>query len=64
MKLFTKLWCRCGPFPAAIEALQKQPVKELLRNMVSGIFPMSKGLEAFELAKAKGSLKVVINMEL
>ena len=54
---------RCGPFPAALQALQQSAVKELLRNMITAIYPISDGLQAFEKAKSKGSLKVLLDMK-
>ena len=57
------LGCRCGPFPAALEALQQTAVKELLSSMITAIYPISDGIQAFDKAKSKGSLKVLIDME-
>ena len=63
MKINPIAICRCGPFPAALEALQQTAVKGLLGSMVTAIYPISEGTEAFEKAKSKGSLKVLLHME-
>ena len=59
----TVLYGRCGPFPAALEALKQKAVKDLLGNMITAIYPISDGIQAFEKAKSKGSLKVLLDMK-
>jgi len=39
-------------------------IKKLLANMVSAVYPIADGLQAFEKAKSKGCLKVLIDMEI
>jgi len=55
---------RCGPFQPALQALQSPVIKKLLANMVSAVYPIADGLQAFEKAKSKGCLKVLIDMEI
>jgi hypothetical protein len=43
--------------------LQDSRVKRLVASMVSQVFPISQGVEAIEMAKTKGVLKVVITMD-
>lgn len=57
------LFGRCGPFPAALQALQEESIKRLLKNMVTAVYPITHGLEAFNRAKAKGTLKVLLDMQ-
>jgi threonine dehydrogenase-like Zn-dependent dehydrogenase len=52
---------RCGKFSEAIGFLQKY--KPDFSYMISARYPFSQALEAFEKAKGKGVLKVVLEME-
>jgi len=49
---------RCGLFQPALDYLK---TRVDLLPLISAIYPIDKGLEAFEEAKRKGSLKVLIN---
>jgi 2-desacetyl-2-hydroxyethyl bacteriochlorophyllide A dehydrogenase len=55
----TLLGSRCGPFPAAIEFLQRERID--LSYLISKRFPLNKGLAAFEAAQERDTLKVVID---
>lgn len=49
---------RCGPFLPALEALRTKKVD--VRPLISEIFPLSKGKEAFKRAGEKGALKILL----
>ena len=49
---------RCGPFPRAIQALAQGAIDP--RPLISGRFPLKDGLAAFELARDRASLKVLL----
>ncbi|MDD5558033.1 MAG: alcohol dehydrogenase catalytic domain-containing protein [bacterium] len=49
---------RCGPFDRALALLASGAVD--LRGLVSGEFPIERGLEAMEEARAPGALKVLL----
>jgi len=51
---------RCGPFAAALRLLEQGLVE--VRPLISAIYPLDEGLAAFERAKARGTLKVLIRM--
>ncbi len=51
---------RCGPFPAAIEAIRTGSVD--LSPLISRTFPLEEGIRAFQYASEKNSLKVVIEI--
>lgn len=51
---------RCGPFAPAIRALEKRSVD--VESLVSRIFPLEEGVEAFRYASEKGVLKVLLKM--
>lgn len=53
---------RCGPFAPALDALGRTEVKRLLSGMITATYPITEGVAAFEKARAKGSLKVLIDM--
>jgi len=51
---------RCGPFPLAINALEKKNVD--VKPLISRIFPFKECLKAFKFASAKGVLKVILRI--
>lgn len=51
---------RCGPFVPAIRALEKRSVD--VKSLVSRIFPLEEGIEAFRYASQKGVLKVLLKI--
>lgn len=51
---------RCGPFPPALRALQKKMIN--VRPLISKIFPIEDGIEAFKYASQKGTLKVILKI--
>jgi len=55
----TVLGSRCGPFEPAIEALLDGSVDP--RPLVDMVYPLSRGLEAFEHAARSGTLKVLMD---
>lgn len=55
---------RCGPFPPALKALKGDArMRTLVNSMVADVLPLSRGVEAIDRAKSKGTLKVVLTME-
>jgi threonine dehydrogenase-like Zn-dependent dehydrogenase len=52
------LGSRCGPFPEAINALARRQVD--VESMISRQLPLSKGLEAFELASNPRNIKILL----
>lgn len=56
----TLLGSRCGPFEPAIQALEERRVD--VKPLVSKIFPIEQGVEAFGYAAQKGVLKVLIKV--
>jgi threonine dehydrogenase-like Zn-dependent dehydrogenase len=56
----TVIGSRCGPFPPAIKALGRKSVD--VRPLITKTFPIEQGLEAFEYARRKGVLKVLLKM--
>ena len=52
------LGSRCGPFRPALRLLSRNNLK--LSGLVTAEYPLSKGLEALELAAEKNSLKVLL----
>jgi len=52
------LGSRCGPFPEAIQALARREVD--VESMISRRLPLSKGVEAFELAADSRNIKVLL----
>lgn len=56
----TLVGSRCGPFGPAIKALNEKRVD--VKPFVSRIFPLERGIEAFEYASGKGILKVLIKI--
>ena len=49
---------RCGPFRPALDALARESVD--VAGMVSEVYPIEKGVEAFDHAATAGTLKVLI----
>ena len=56
----TVIGSRCGPFPRAIEALEKRDVT--VRELISARYALDDGVQAFEKAREKGVVKVVLEM--
>lgn len=56
----TVLGSRCGQFPPALRLLENNRID--FKPMISGIYPIEKGLEAFEANKSKESIKVLVKM--
>ncbi len=54
----TLVGSRCGRFQPALDYLKKA---RDLSELIAGEFPIEKGLEAFDFAAARGSLKVLID---
>lgn len=54
----TVLGSRCGPFAPALRSLGRGFIDP--RPLISAVFPLERGLEAFEAAKSKNSIKVLI----
>ncbi|MBA4390492.1 MAG: alcohol dehydrogenase [Syntrophus sp. (in: bacteria)] len=55
----TLVGSRCGPFDAAIRALEKRRID--VRPIISGIYKFKDAREAFDRAQAKESLKIIID---
>lgn len=51
---------RCGKFAPALEILKKGKIR--VRELISEIFSLDKGIEAFEAASKKGALKILLSM--
>ncbi len=49
---------RCGPFAPALRLLEQKSVDPM--PLIARLFPLTKGLEAFELAGQPGSMKVLL----
>lgn len=56
----TLMGSRCGPFAPAVQALEERRVD--VKGLVTKVFPIEQGLEAFEYAAQKGVLKVLVRM--
>lgn len=54
----TVVGSRCGPFPPALELLARGAVDPL--PLIEARYPLSRALEAFEVAAAPGSMKVLL----
>ncbi len=57
----TLLGSRCGPFAPAMQALEERKVD--VKPLISKVFPIEQGVEAFAYAARKGVLKVLIRMQ-
>lgn len=51
---------RCGPFKPALEALAEKRID--VRPMISAVYPLEDGVEAFKRAEEKGVLKVLVKV--
>ena len=51
---------RCGPFPKALEALARRKVQVL--PLITARYDLSQGIQAFEHARGKGRLKVLLKI--
>jgi len=51
---------RCGKFAPALEILKEGKIK--VRELISEIFSLDKGIEAFEATSKKGALKILLSM--
>jgi threonine dehydrogenase-like Zn-dependent dehydrogenase len=49
---------RCGPFDESIKMLKDRKVK--VKPLISARYPLTKAIEAFEVAKKRETLKVVL----
>ncbi|MTJ08268.1 alcohol dehydrogenase catalytic domain-containing protein [Anabaena sp. UHCC 0204] len=58
----TLIGSRCGPFLPALELLATEKVD--IQSLIHAHYPLSQGLEAFEKAKTKGVLKILLEMNL
>ena len=56
----TILGSRCGPFAPALELLSKGRV--VTDAMIDATFPLTKWKDAFAAARARGALKILIEM--
>jgi threonine dehydrogenase-like Zn-dependent dehydrogenase len=56
----TLVGSRCGPFSPALRLLARRLVNP--RRLISRIYPLSQALEAFEYARQKGVLKVLLEV--
>ncbi len=56
----TIIGSRCGPFPPAIEAIEKRDIH--LQPLITRIFPLEQGVKAFRYAGRKGVLKVIVKV--
>lgn len=57
----TLIGSRCGKFPKALQLLADQKVD--VKPLISKIYPLADGLQAFAHAQTKGVLKVLLTME-
>lgn len=57
----TLIGSRCGPFPPAIKALETKSVD--VRPLISKVFAIEEGIEAFQYAARKGVLKVLLRID-
>jgi len=55
----TVVGSRCGPFAPALRALEQSIIE--VEPMISGIYRFDQVKEAFELCRAKSSLKVLLD---
>jgi len=51
---------RCGPFETAIRILEHNLVD--MQSLIDDILPVDRALEAFDCAKKKGTLKIILNV--
>ncbi len=56
----TLIGSRCGPFPDAIKAIESREID--VNPVISRVFPLDEGIEAFQYASKNGSLKVILKI--
>jgi hypothetical protein len=56
----TVVGSRCGPFPPALTALSSGTIR--VAPLLSGLFPLSRGLDAMAAAQEPRNLKIVLDM--
>ncbi|MGB0590188.1 MAG: MDR/zinc-dependent alcohol dehydrogenase-like family protein [Myxococcota bacterium] len=56
----TLVGSRCGPFKPALELLERGAIE--VSDLIAARYPLSQGLEAFEVAGRPGALKVQVEM--
>ena len=56
----TLIGSRCGPFPPALRLLERKLVE--VKPLISAVYPLAEGREAFKKAQEKGVLKVLLKM--
>jgi len=61
VKEITLIGSRCGPFHPALRLLERKLID--VKPLISAVFPLSQGLEAFESALQKGARKVSVCSE-
>lgn len=57
----TLIGSRCSPFPEALELLASAKVD--VQPLIQGRYPLSEGLAAFEDARQKGAMKILLTVE-
>lgn len=57
----TLIGSRCGPFDKALSLLEKKVID--ITPLITDVYPIKNGFEAFEIAKKPESLKVLIKMQ-
>ncbi|MEY3869494.1 MAG: hypothetical protein RLZZ338_3385 [Cyanobacteriota bacterium] len=58
----TLMGSRCGPFAPALELLAQNQVN--VNPLIQKSYPLTEGLKAFEDAKQRGALKILLDMEI
>ncbi len=57
----TVIGSRCGPFTPALNSLAEGRIK--VDSLISGVYPLSRGVEALQKAAHPGTLKVLIRIK-
>jgi threonine dehydrogenase-like Zn-dependent dehydrogenase len=57
----TLIGSRCGPFDKALVVLSEAKID--VQSLIQARYPLAQGLEAFDRARQKGTLKVLLQME-
>lgn len=57
----TLVGSRCGRFDAAVRLLQNRMIE--VHDLVSGIYPFDKALDAFKVARQANTLKILLDMQ-
>ncbi|HID86331.1 MAG TPA: alcohol dehydrogenase, partial [Anaerolineae bacterium] len=57
----TVVGSRCGPFPPALRLLERKLVD--VRSLISAVYPLDEGVDAFQRAEERGTLKVLLRMD-